>query len=95
MVGFSTVVVVWFDRAAGRGAETALWFPERGEVAAVEAGEGGAGCPVGRQCLEAAMFPHLEQGIWGGRGEAARRRIRRARQGRRADNSEKPLSGLA
>ena len=95
MVGFSTVAVVWFDHAACRGFETALWFPERGEVASAEALQLCAGCPVWRECLEASMFPHLEQGIWGGRGEAARRRMRRARQGRRADNSEKRLSGLA
>ena len=94
MVGFSTVGVVWFDRAACRGFETAWWFPERGEVASVEALDLCAGCPVWGKCLEASMFPRLEHGIWGGRGEAARRRIRRKRQSRRAAHEER-LSGLA
>ena len=89
-----TVVVVWFDRAACRGHPTGLWFPERGEVVSVEALQLCAGCPVWSQCLDASMFPRLEHGIWGGRGEASRRRIRRKRQDRRADHEE-PLSGLA
>ena len=77
MVGFFTVVVVWFDEAACRGSATVLWFPDWGEAVPVEALELCRGCPVRWECLDASMWPRLEQGIWGGLGESARRRVRR------------------
>lgn len=65
----------WQDHAACKGADTALFFPERGGSIR-EAKALCGGCPVRLECLDAGMDEHY--GIWGGQSERGRRRIRRA-----------------
>jgi WhiB family redox-sensing transcriptional regulator len=67
----------WQERAACRGADVALFFPERGEdVTAAKAVC--ATCPVRAQCLAHGM--NEKYGIWGGTSERERRNMRRARR---------------
>jgi len=35
-------------------------------------------CPVRQECLEFALCENIEFGVWGGQGERARQRMRRA-----------------
>ena len=68
----------WFLRAACRGADPDLFFTERGEPT------GGAKatcdlCPVRSECLEHALLTREKFGIWGGKSERERRKIRQAR----------------
>ncbi|MDA8314108.1 MAG: WhiB family transcriptional regulator [Actinomycetota bacterium] len=56
-----------------------LFFPSRGESVS-EAKEVCATCPVARECLEYALAHHERFGIWGGKTERERRRIRRIRR---------------
>lgn len=53
-----------------------LWFPERGASTA-EAKAICRVCPVQQPCLEYAIANGEKFGIWGGRSERERRRIRR------------------
>ena len=66
----------WEKRAACRGADPELFFPERGDTYSVQAAKAVcARCPVRAECLE----EHLgeKQGVWGGMSEYERRAIRR------------------
>lgn len=54
-----------------------LWFPERGASTA-EAKAICRACPVQRPCLEYAVANGEKFGIWGGKSERERRRIRRS-----------------
>jgi WhiB family redox-sensing transcriptional regulator len=54
------------------------WFPTRGEshldaVAVCEQ------CPVREPCLEYALVNRIDHGVWGGKSERARRRLRKGR----------------
>lgn len=62
----------WWERAACRGMDTALFFPERGEQIG-KVREVCAGCPVRAECLAVAE----REGIWGGTSARERRRMRR------------------
>lgn len=53
-----------------------LWFPERGELTTA-AQEICAACPVQQDCLDYALTTVQKNGIWGGRSERQRRRMRR------------------
>lgn len=77
----------WMEHAACRGIDPNLFFPTRPEGA----GTGGeveaakkvcAGCPVREECLEYALDNGEKFGIFGGKSERERRRLRRGR-GRR------------
>lgn len=59
-----------------------LWFPERG-ASTVEAKAICRACPVQQECLEHAIRVGEKHGIWGGRSERERRRIRRGVSTRR------------
>ena len=67
----------WRMQAACRGLDTSLFFPERGDYAAVEAAKAVcSSCPVRVQCLvEALELPRemAEIGIWGGTSARQRR----------------------
>lgn len=68
----------WRARAACRGADTNLFFPERGESTAA-AKAVCAGCPVASECLDYALDTLEHHGIWGGLSERERRKVRRQR----------------
>lgn len=72
----------WMARAACAGADTNLFFPERGESTS-EAKAICASCPVAGDCLDYALRTNQRHGIWGGTSERDRRRSRRA-EARRA-----------
>lgn len=68
----------WADRGLCRThPDPDLWFPERGE-SVVEAKEICQVCPVRSECLEHAVRYGEKHGIWGGRSERERRRMRKA-----------------
>lgn len=72
----------WFDKAACRGSDVSIFFPERGE----DTGPAKAicsQCPVRVTCLEHAM-ERRELGIRGGLSERERRKIRKARRAQEA-----------
>lgn len=70
----------WQDRANCRGVDAGLFFPERG-ASTTEARAVCAGCVVRDECLEYALAHDIRFGLWGGRSERERRRMRRARKG--------------
>lgn len=71
---------MWQDRAACRGMNPELFFPERGEGVVVDAARAVcAGCEVAAECLEFAIENSEKSGIWGGYSERQRRRIRARR----------------
>lgn len=76
----------WKTRAACRGMDVNLFYPRRGEsvVAAVAVCNR---CPVRSECLAYALEPPNDEalnifrfGIWGGKSERARRRLRKTRR---------------
>lgn len=58
----------WFDRAACKGLDPALFFPDTGsrETVPREAERVCAGCPVRLDCLEYAIANHEDRGLWAG-----------------------------
>lgn len=66
----------WQQQAACRDADTALFYPEKGERAA-PAKAICAKCPVQAECLEYGL--HDRFGIWGGLTEKERRVVIRKR----------------
>ena len=66
----------WLTRAACRGMDPELFFPERGEPTE-PAKAVCAGCPVRGECLDYALTNVERFGIWGGLSERERRAIRR------------------
>lgn len=69
----------WMARANCLGVDPDLFFPERGESTA-PAKEVCMGCKVRDECLGYALAEGEHRGIWGGKSERERRRIRRARR---------------
>ena len=65
----------WQAVAACRGLDPDLFYIDRGESTA-EAKTVCASCPVIAQCLDFALANHEKFGIWGGRSERERRRLR-------------------
>jgi WhiB family redox-sensing transcriptional regulator len=74
----------WRDRANCRGMDVNTFFPEQGKnsTAAKAVCDG---CEVTEECW--AYGQHQKFGVWGGRGERERRRMRyqRRRSGQGAD----------
>ena len=62
----------WRERAACRGTDLDLFYPERGE-SADPARLVCAACPVCQPCLEYALSNRITHGIWGGLTERERR----------------------
>ena len=67
----------WRRRAACRGLDPALFFPEIGENAAA-AKAVCAQCPVSRECLGFALANAETEGVWGATTPRARRPLRSA-----------------
>lgn len=67
----------WRQRANCRVKDPELFFPERGESTRA-AKEVCRCCTVAQFCLEYALRNKIGHGIWGGRSEEERRRLRRA-----------------
>lgn len=66
----------WMVHASCRGAGGEVFFPTRGEPTA-EAKAICAGCPVRAECLTFALESGEKYGIWGGRSERERRKLRK------------------
>ncbi|MEA2702068.1 MAG: WhiB family transcriptional regulator, redox-sensing transcriptional regulator [Actinomycetota bacterium] len=78
----------WRDDAACRHTDPELFFPAGTKGAAMEQIEAAKAvcrtCPAIDQCLQFALETNQEAGIWGGKDEDERRRLRRVwRTGRR------------
>ena len=70
--------LVWQNYANCLGVDPDLFFPERG-ASTREAKEVCRGCVVQDECLEFALSNGEKFGIWGGKSERERRRVRRQR----------------
>lgn len=66
----------WQDQAECRGVDPDLFFPERG-ASTRESKQICQDCPVRVECLAYAIDNAEKFGIWGGRSERERRRMRR------------------
>lgn len=72
-------VFAWKTVGKCRGIDPNLFFPERGDPTA-EAKRICSECRVREKCLEFALQSGERHGIWGGKSERERRRIRRERK---------------
>lgn len=70
--------LVWQNYANCLGVDPDLFFPERG-ASTREAKEVCRGCVVQDECLEFALRNGEKFGIWGGKSERERRKVRRQR----------------
>lgn len=70
--------MAWQNYANCLGVDPDLFFPERG-ASTREAKEVCRGCVVQDECLEFALNNGEKFGIWGGKSERERRRVRRQR----------------
>ena len=72
----------WRDQAACRHADARLFFPagrSGGGVGHTKAAQAVCRrCPVQEACLRFALETNQEAGVWGGKDEDERRRLRRA-----------------
>lgn len=69
----------WMDEAACSGHQPIEdFFPSAGQSIDVAVAICSS-CPVQESCLEYALTNHEHHGIWGGKSERERRRIRRRR----------------
>lgn len=67
----------WQDSGSCKGADPALFFPERGKLTG-PAKQICATCPVIEECLNYALSEAIKFGIWGGKSERERRQLRRS-----------------
>ena len=70
--------LAWQHYANCLGVDPELFFPERG-VSTREARAVCQGCVVKDECLDFAIRNSEKFGIWGGKSERERRRVRRQR----------------
>lgn len=68
----------WMDQANCAGVDPELFFPDRG-ASTREAKAVCQACVVRVECLDYALDHSEKHGIWGGRSERERRRMREAR----------------
>ena len=66
-------------KAACLGSHPSLFFPEKGE-STLEAKAICSGCEVKKECLQFALETREKFGIWGGKSEQERRKLRRVRR---------------
>ena len=69
----------WFDDAACREVDTAVFFPAS-DADADAAKAICASCPVREECLEFALESRPPEGVWGGLTPIERHRLIRRRQ---------------
>ena len=69
----------WLRRAACRGADLRLFFPEARQSPSAEAKAFCAACSVSAECLEYAIENRLS-GVWGGTSETQRSLMRKMRR---------------
>lgn len=75
------MTATWRKRAACRGIDVEIFFPESDDEADVEAAKAVCEvCPVRQTCLEHALAFREREGVWGGATERERRRILRQRR---------------
>jgi len=71
----------WRSKAACRHVDPNLFFPNGNTGAALSQIEAAKAfcrsCPVQQDCLEFALESNQEDGVWGGKDETERRRLRR------------------
>lgn len=77
-VGFDIADTSWRHNANCLGVNPDLFYPERGQSTR-EAKTVCQGCEARGECLEFALQNGEKFGIWGGKSERERRRIRKAR----------------
>lgn len=66
----------WYELAVCAQTDPEAFFPEKGGSTR-EAKRVCAGCPVMQECLEYALANDERFGIWGGKSERERRRMKR------------------
>lgn len=69
----------WMADGKCREYPAGTFFPRDG-VGVIIAQRICATCPVASQCLEYALENHVDHGIWGGKSERERRRLRSSRR---------------
>lgn len=69
----------WWRHGACRGHDPDIFFPERG-ASAEPARAICSTCPVIEPCLEYATTTPVRFGVWGGKSERQRKRIRERRR---------------
>jgi WhiB family transcriptional regulator, redox-sensing transcriptional regulator len=75
------MIATWRKRAACRGIDVEIFYPETDDDEEAEAAKAVCGaCPVRQACLEHALAHREREGIWGGATERERRRILRQRR---------------
>ena len=75
------MTATWRKRAACRGIDVEIFFPETDDDADTEAAKAVCEvCPVRQACLEHALAQREREGVWGGTTERERRRILRQRR---------------
>ncbi len=76
------MIATWRKRAACRGIDVEIFFPESDDDVEAEAAAKAVceSCPVRQACLEHALAHREREGIWGGATERERRRILRQRR---------------
>lgn len=70
----------WMDEALCAQVDTEVFFPPKGGSSA-PARRVCAMCVVSAECLEYALRMDMRHGVWGGKSERQRRRMKSARQG--------------
>jgi len=78
MTGPGSADTSWQDYGNCLGVDPDLFFPARGD-STDQAKAVCAGCTVRDACLEYALVNYEKHGIWGGKSERERRRMRKAR----------------
>ena len=85
--------IAWMGRARCRDEDTALFFPDHGDVPP-EAKALCDECPVRSDCLAYALSMGEDaRGVWAGTGERMRRRMRRTSGLRRNQSPPKEVVG--
>lgn len=71
----------WLAYANCTGVDPKLFFPERGDSRTLQTAKTVcAGCIVREECLEYALANNEKFGLWGGKSDRERRRMRKERR---------------
>lgn len=80
--------ISWMEHAECKGCDPELMFPQRGEPTS-EAKETCDACTVRAECLDYALAVPERHGIWGGKSERERLRLRRHRGARSSATADR------